>query len=195
MKKILGIQVLISSVLFLAASGTLHADWIMGPPVPGSVEGNGTSFQITDSDYKNFSLTSSAAVDLYMLSTSGVIEILLDSRNEPLPVEIIISGLESHENYYLYEDGYENGQIITTDGAGGYARTVDTSEPHRIVIKQNPSTYFLSDRTWVDGAGITHNPGWSDGNGLDITYIDGVQNGIATWDETTRTATLVQDVG
>lgn len=167
---------------------------LFGPAMPGSVEGSGTHFEVTDSDYLNVTLSSSAPLDLYMASNGGVIEILTDSEDTPAAANLILSGLEPLKTYYRYLDGYDNLEVVTSDSSGSFALTIDLSIPHRLVFKENPSTLFLSDVEWTDDAGVVHNAGWSDSDGQDVTYIEGVQPGVATWDPATRTAVLVQDL-
>ena len=187
---------IIVHVILLCAALPLSAAVaaLFGPAVPGSVEGSGTQFDVTDSDYLNVTLSSSTSIDLYMVSTGGIIEILTDSMEGPATVDLILSGLEPLKTYYRYMDGYDNLEVVTSDSSGSLTLTIDLSSPHRLVFKENRSTLFLSDVEWTDSNGIVHNAGWSNSDGQDVTYIEGVQPGVASWDPATRTAVLVQDL-
>jgi len=185
---------LIALAVFLIAAFPLSAAGLFGPTAPGSVEGSGTLFEVTDSDYLNVKLSSAAPIGLYMISHGGAIEILTESEDTPTTVNLILSGLEPLKTYYRYLDGYDNLEMVTSDSSGSYALTMDLSTPHRLVFKEEPSTLFLSDVEWTDSDGIVHNAGWSNSDGLDVTYIEGVQPGVATWDPTIRTASLVDNL-
>lgn len=181
-------------VVGLAVPGPSWAGGMLGPAIPGSVEGRGMVFQVTDSAYRNVTLSSTAAIDLYMVSASGCVEVLIGKKDEAAEASITIAGLEPAKSYFSYLDGLENKQIIAADASGSISLTLDLSEAHRVLVKESPSTYFLSDAPWTDSSGVLHQAGWSDAAGQDLTFIEGVQGGIGTWDPTTRTALLVQDV-
>ena len=86
-------HIIVLSILLCTALPLSAAAGLFGPAMPGSVEGSGTHFEVTDSDYLNVTLSSSATLDLYMVSNGGVIEILTDSEDTPAVANLIISGL------------------------------------------------------------------------------------------------------
>lgn len=188
------VSLIATAALVLAAPGASWADGRLGPVVPGSVGGNGTVFHVADSNYRDVVLSSSTAVDLYMVSASGCIEVIVGKKDEPLTARLVLSGLEPGKSYYRYLDGYANKEIVAADASGSIDLTVELSAPHRLLVKETASTYFLSDAPWTDSSGVIHPAGWSDASGQDVTFIDGSQAGIGTWDPATRTASLVQDV-
>ncbi len=140
--------------------------------LPGIIEGTGTHFAITDSEYLNVVLQSSAEIDLIMESVPEMVTLDISSAAGAASAEIILSGFNPLTTYYMYEDDYHNLTILVTDESGNYTYTQDLSAHHRVFIQPRKSTKFISD----------------DATGGDCTQI-------GTWVLSTKTCTLTTDVG
>ena len=139
------------------------------PYMPGTVEGTGTYFEVTDSNYLNITLESSEPVNLRLESVPEMIVMDVNATNEAASTQITLTGFTPSTTYYKYEDDYHNGAAFTTDGSGSYTYTQDLSAPHLVFIQPGASTIFLSDSGWSDPT-------------------------VGTWDPGTKTGTLTQDV-
>jgi parallel beta-helix repeat protein len=133
--------------------------------IAGRIEGSGTRFELTDSDYLNVSLKSREPVNLTLESVPEMIVIDLEASEETASTELTLSGFSPSTTYYKYEDNYHNAYAFITDADGGYAYLQDITKPHLVFIKPRPSTKFL--------------PG---------------DTSIGTWDSVSRTYTLTTPV-
>lgn len=140
----------------------------------GRIEGTGTYFEITDSEYLNITLQSSEPVNLTLESVPEMIEMDIEAAEGATSSEITLTGFLPSTTYYKYEDDYHNSLALTTDDNGSYTYVQDLSEPHLVFIQTQPGTIFLSAS------------GWDDGYGSDP--------GVGTWDQLTQTGTLIIDV-
>ncbi|MHC4745107.1 MAG: hypothetical protein ACYS8Z_24590, partial [Planctomycetota bacterium] len=109
---------------------------------PGTVEGTGTSFEITDSNYLNITLESSELLNLMMESVPRMIVIHIDAAEEATSTEITLGGFEPETTYYKYEDSHQNEVNFNTDEDGSYSFTQDLTEPHLVFIQPQPSTRY-----------------------------------------------------
>lgn len=139
--------------------------------MPGRIESTGTHFEVTNSDYLNISLDSSAEVKLRLESVPQMVTMFIESASGALSTQITLSGFAPETTYHKYEDNYHNHEPFTTDVNGTYTFTQDLSLPHVIFIKPRPSTKFIAD----------------DATGKDCTSI-------GLWDLTTKTCTLTTDL-
>ena len=137
--------------------------------IPGTVEGTGTYFEVTDSEYFNVTLVSSEPVQLTLESMPEMVTMHIEAADGATSTHITLGGLESTTTYYKYTDNYRNLEELRTDDSGTCVYTQDLSEPHLVFIQPTASTIFLTRH------------GWS-------------TPGIGTWDESTLTATLITDV-
>lgn len=126
----------------------------------GVVEGVGTSFEVTDSQYVNIRLDSTEAIYLRLASIPNTFTLSLgpvapefDETTEypeevPAPATttiITLSNLPPLTTFFLYEDSYEAGpHEFTTDSQGGYTFTQDITEAHLIFIQPKRSTKFIN---------------------------------------------------
>ena len=139
---------------------------------PGVTGGEGTHFQITDSDYLDISLDSTETVKLRLSSVPSVITMMLEpSSSAATSTQITITGLVPDTPYYKYEDSLHNLSVITSDENGTYSYAQDLSRHHRIFIQPRKSTKFIS---------------------ADATGGDCASMGV--WDPATLTCTLTTDV-
>ena len=139
--------------------------------MPGTIEGEGTYFEITDSDYLNITLESTEPINLLLESMSGIIIMDIKSVSDAASTQITISGLMPLTTYYKYEDNIGDPVEFMTDENGNYVYTQDLSEIHLVFIQTCSSTNFIRD----------------DATGGDCTSI-------GNWDPITKTCTLITDV-
>lgn len=137
--------------------------------MPGTIDGTGTHFELSDSPYLNITLDSSQPIKLTLESISEMVLIHLESATDAISTDINLGGFLPGTTYHKYDDDYTNHTPFTTDSSGSYAFTQDLTQPHFIFIQTRESTIFLTDY------------GWSN-------------TGIGTWDPITRTGTLTIDV-
>ena len=149
--------------LFLFLPDFAFADTI----IPGTIEGEGSFFKITDSEYLNISLGSSEPVKVRIESIPNIIMLSLESVPPVKSSEIILSGLSPLTTYYKYQDDFHNLEIFVSDENGNYTYSQDLTEPHFIFIQTQKSTKFIKD----------------DSTGGDCTSI-------GDWDINSKTCTL-----
>jgi parallel beta-helix repeat protein len=139
------------------------------PTMPGRLEGTGTHFALTDSQYLNITLDSSEPIKLVLESVPEMVTMHIESASGATSTQITLSGFAPETTYYKYEDDYHNLLAFTTDEVGSYTYTQDLSQTHLIFIQPRASTIYLSNSGW--------NP-----------------SSVGTWDSVTKTGTLTQDV-
>ncbi|MFC1738697.1 nitrous oxide reductase family maturation protein NosD [Planctomycetota bacterium] len=136
------------------------------PQMPGTIEGTGTYFEVTDSDYLNVTFESTESVHLFLESVPQMVVMDINAVVEgTTSTQITLGGFEPSTTYYKYEDDYHNEVAFTTDDDGSYSYTQDLSEPHLIFIQPQPGTIFIPTDT-----------------------------SVGTWDPTNRIYTLTKDV-
>ncbi|MHC4501103.1 MAG: right-handed parallel beta-helix repeat-containing protein, partial [Planctomycetota bacterium] len=141
----------------------------MAPEIPGRVEGTGTYFEVTDSNYLGITFESIEPVHLTLESAPQMVVMEIEAANDVNSTQITLGGFEPNATYYKYEDNYHNEVALTTDPNGSHAYLQDLCKPHIIFIQPSRSTIFLSDSGWSDPT-------------------------VGDWDPDTKTATLTQDV-
>jgi len=137
--------------------------------IPGSVEGIGTHFELTDSEYLNIVVDSTESINLALESMPEMVTLNVESNSEAPSTILTLNGFLPSTTYYKYEDDYHNLVEFTTDGNGVYVYTQDLSELHVVFIQPRTSTIYLSDSGWSDPI-------------------------VGTWDPVTKTGTLTQDL-
>lgn len=168
MKKI--IAVLTFTVLML---GTLdgakaqQAGYMDRLLFPGIIEGTGTHFEVTNSDYLNISLESTSPIKLLMESIPETISMNFDTDSAIESTTITLSGFLPYTTYHKYQDSYSSHESFSTDGNGKYSYMQDLSQSHLVFIQPRPSTNFISD----DETG-------------------GACTSFGSWDGTTKTCTI-----
>jgi len=145
----------------------------IGPDMPGTVQGEGTVFEITDSDYLNITITSTVAVSLWALSELTILKIDIAPSAQPCSTLLSVSGFEPGRVYYTYLDGLAEKVPATADATGTLSFSIDLTDMHMVTIMPEPSTIVL--RTW------SYDPG-------------GDCDKVGLWDNDTLTCTLTQDV-
>ena len=90
------------------------AGWSQVEDYPGQVEGTGTYLEITDSDYRNVALTTSAAINIWMASVSQNVTIATGVLDPAQSVTMRITGFSPDTVYYLYIDGLTGYTAMTS---------------------------------------------------------------------------------
>jgi len=140
--------------------------------MPGRLEGTGTHFELTDSEYLNVTVDSSEPIKLVLESVPQMVTMHIESASGAASTQITLGGFLPWTTYYKYEDDYHNLESFTTDGDGSYTYTHDLSKPHLVFIQSMlSSTKFIRD----------------DATGGDCTSI-------GTWNSGTKTCTLTMDL-
>jgi hypothetical protein len=169
------IKNLFSLAVFLAVFSTFPTPTnaqIIEPPFPGTTEGTGTYFEITDSEYLNIVLNSSENIKLRIESFPEMVTMIIEPVSSSVSsTQITLSGFEPSTTYYKYQDDYHNLTEFTANENGIYAYSQDLSKPHLVFIQPGKSTKFIKD----------------DATGGDCSSI-----GI--WDSATKTCTLTTDL-
>jgi len=105
----------------------------------GYVEGNGTYFEITNSNYLNITFTSSENIDITLKSKPYTVDYQIQSNCEANSTNITISGFESYKTYYLYQDGILFDTFILDDNES-YSYTQDLNNRHHVYTQEGVST-------------------------------------------------------
>jgi len=115
------IRVLFSLFLaiFFIATANTNSALASDHQMPGTIEGTGMNFEITDSDYLNITLDSTESIKAMVRSIPEMIMINIESDPDIIPAptttQIIIGGLLANTTYYQYEDDLHNLTEFTTD--------------------------------------------------------------------------------
>ena len=120
-----------------------------GPQTAGRIEGSGTHFELTDSDYLDMTLNSSSPVYLMLESVPEMVVMNLEASGPATSTKITLGGFLSSTTYYKYEDNFHNAATFTTDTDGSYAYIQDLSKGHLVFIKPRPSTKFIPGDTSI----------------------------------------------
>jgi parallel beta-helix repeat protein len=120
-----------------------------GPQKTGRIEGTGTHFELTDSDYLDITLKSKESVHLMIESVPEMVVMNLEASGPATSTKITLSGFLSSTTYYKYEDNFHNAATFTTDTDGSYAYIQDLAKPHLVFIKPRPSTKFIPGDTSI----------------------------------------------
>jgi parallel beta-helix repeat protein len=159
---------LVAAILFFIL---INASTALAGALPGMVEGTGTFFEVTDSPYQNISVESSESIKAMVQSIAKTVFVNIEPVSQASSTSITVNGLSPVTIYYRYEDSLQNLTEFTTDEFGSYTYSQDISETHLVIIKTEPSTWFIRD---------------------DITGGDCYL--IGTWDWGNKTCTVTTDV-
>ena len=183
-KTLFAVSVLLALIIALAITSVASADDPPPPPTEepadlpapsdpsrGLVDGTGTHFEVTDSDYLNVTLDSTESVSLTLHSSPDQIIVAIRPVSEALSTQVTVGGLPPSTTFYKYEDDAGEPTTFTTDASGNYVFAQDLTAEHLVRIQPNTSTWFLAD----------------DATGGDCTSI-------GTWNASTKTCTLTTDV-
>jgi parallel beta-helix repeat protein len=119
------------------------------PQMPGRIEGTGTYFEVSDSNYLNITFQSSEPVHLMLESVPEMIVMHIEAAEGATSIQITLSGFLPSTTYYKYEDDYHNLITLTTDPNGSYSYTQDLTEPHLVFIQPHASTKFIPSDTSI----------------------------------------------
>jgi len=144
---------------------------------PGTVEGYGHKFEITDSDYLNLVTESSEEIYLTMESIREMVVLRVRGKEEIESTQLSIYGFEPETTYHKYTDDYHNHQEIVSSSERiiSFQVDLDPGKTRLIFIQPRPSTkYIKDDATGGDCAGGT--------------------GPIGTWNLALKTCTLTKDL-
>jgi parallel beta-helix repeat protein len=148
-----------------------NASPIPGESLPGILQGEGTSFTVTDSEYLNVNVTSTVPIELRIESVPNMVALHVRPTDVAPSTSLTIEGLLPSTTYYLKTDTAQESTPITTDASGAYTLAVGLDDFHYVFILPQPSTYLILD------------------------YPGGYHcQQIGTWDAATLTCTLNQDL-
>ncbi|CAB1057948.1 hypothetical protein D1BOALGB6SA_2704 [Olavius sp. associated proteobacterium Delta 1] len=161
--------------------------------MPGRVAGSGTYFAITNSEYLNLTLASTADIDLTLESVPHVVTMVIESVTDAASTQITLGGLLPSTTYYKYEDDFHNLAVFTTDAAGTHVYIQDLTSRHIVFIQPTASTYFICDDADADDTDNCVTDG-GDCEGVQDSNGAWEKTPIGTWDNETKTCTLTTDV-
>ena len=132
---------------------------------PGFIIGEGSYFEITDSDYLNINLKTNEPIKAMMESAPEMVVICLETAGDTTFVTAEFGGFLPETTYYLYMGEHKSGNPILTDINGFFTIELDLSQPQTFLIQPHPGTKFIPSNS-----------------------------SVGVWNETSRTYTLTQDV-
>ncbi|MCW1310130.1 MAG: NosD domain-containing protein, partial [Candidatus Nanoarchaeia archaeon] len=144
--------------------------------IPGVVKGEGTHFEIKDSEYLNIILDSEKEISLILESMPKMVSLSINSSTDATSTILVISGLENNKTYYKYEDSYRNGIEISVGENGQYSWQQDLTKSHHLWFQEKKGTIF-----------IPFNP-------ENPTDPKSCVPPYGIWDEGTRTCVLTQNL-
>src|SRR3989344_2782811 len=143
-KKTAVITSMIAVFLFWVPLNNVHGDEFQ---YVGTTKGEGTHFEITNSDYLNITLKSSEYIKVRMESVPNMVTMMLKpvASSVATRTTLTLSGFLPLTTYYLYKDSYQNLTEFTTDEYGSYSYPQDITIPHIVFLQPQKSTKFLRD--------------------------------------------------
>lgn len=141
------------------------------PHIAGVIEGTGTHFEVTDSEYLNIVLDSTEEITAKIESMPEMIILEIKSTEKELSANFTLSGFPADMTFHKYENDYHNHAPVITDDKGAFSFEVDLGRTDLIFIQPRKSTKFIKDNA----------------TGGDCA-------GIGSWDAAEKTCTLSQDV-
>jgi len=107
----------------------------------------GTYFELSNSKYLNLTITSTATVHVSLSAPPETIYYFIESADGSDSTTLTLSNLQPSVTYYMYEDGYVNQIVFTTNGDGSYTYEQDLSKSHQVFIQTSSSTTFIYENT------------------------------------------------
>ena len=147
------------------------------PPEKKDPKLHGGHFAISDVNINgidsNILIESTNIITTYISANPNFIELIIEPSSIYSTSTITISGLQPSTTYYLYKNSYANGISFTTSYSESFEFVQDISTPTHIWIQTQPSTIFIND---------------------DSTGGDCEAQSVGTWDASTKTCTLTQNI-
>lgn len=112
--------------------------------MPGSTEGTGIHFTITNSEYLNVSLQSTEEITITLESIPKTIDLLVRPSNLINSAVLTISNLEPNKTYYKFQDSYKNKAVFISDSQGSYSWVQDLTQFHHVWFQETSGTVSLS---------------------------------------------------
>lgn len=142
--------IIVAIFLLYATPHSLAEELETAPHLPGTIDGSGKHFEITDSEYLNVSLESSENITARIESAPEMIVLNIKASNESNSSQFILSGLLANTTYHKYQDGYHNHVVLIADNDGVVSFEQDTSQDHTIFIQPRKSTKSIHDANGGD---------------------------------------------
>ena len=139
--------------------------------IPGTTEGTGTYFEVTDSEYLNITLESSEEIAAKIESAPEMVILNIGAAETTASSVLTFAGFSPNTTYHRYTDNYHNHESVTTDENGLFSFAQDIGSRHVIFIQPRKSTKFIKDNA----------------TGGDCTSI-------GSWDASSKTCVLNKEV-
>lgn len=141
---VLALASLLAFTVYPALPTAVRAEGDATPAMhlPGTVEGDGTNFVVTDSEYLNVTLTSDATIHLFLESIPSAVSFYVFSTAVPATY-IAMTGFVPSKTYYRYQDGLLQEEFIA-DSNGQYAYLQDVSSARHVFILEKKSTVYIN---------------------------------------------------
>ena len=143
-----------------------ETEFPLGLQISGRIEGTGTYFEIKNSEYLNITLKSTEEIKVALESIPRMISLNIEASSTTNSTILTLEGLEPNKAYYKYQDSYKNEIVFSADENGSYSWTQELSQSHHIWFQETKGTVFLPTDCSIYG----------------------------TWDVTSSTCTLTQDL-
>jgi len=113
------------------------------PSMPGRIEGTGTYFEITNSEYLNVSLQSTEEITVLLESIPKTISLNIEASTSSNFTNLTIGNLEPNTTYSKFEDSYKNEAVFVSNGQGSYSWTQDLTRFHHLRIEEEKGTIII----------------------------------------------------
>ena len=114
--------------------------------LPLITEGEGMHFEAGDGSAPPVTLDSTEVIDVRLVSALETTTLRLNSSSASSTI-LTIGGLSPERRYFLYEGGYHDKRIFTTDIEGRFSFTQDLANAQFLIIQPRESTFFIRDDT------------------------------------------------
>ena len=157
----------------------------------GKISGEGTFFEITDSEYLNVTLTSVEPIKVFLESVPEIIGLSIEAGNGVGVTELTLTGLEPNKSYYKYQDSYKNEAVFVSNELGNYTWEQDIAVPHHIWLQEVP----VVEAPRMLSRSLSFASVESEEPALPVTVFFPEQCAeYGAWDEATLTCVLNQDI-
>lgn len=141
--KLSKITVVSSAIFFIAPIMVFAQGLPLESLMPGSTQGTGTYFEITDSEYLNIFLQGTEEITVSLESIPKTISLIIKASTSTNSTTLIIGGLKSNKTYYKFEDSYKNETEFIADGNGSHAFIQDLTRLHNVWFQETGGIVFL----------------------------------------------------
>lgn len=149
------LTVAVLAVVFMPSALAQDEPMVEEPPLdeplhmPGTIEGTGTYFEVTDSEYLDIAMASSQPVHVRLESVPQMVVMHIEAAEGASSTLITLTGLAPATTYYKYQDDYHNEGAFTTDAGGNYSFSQDLTTPHLVFIQPQAGTKYIPSDTSI----------------------------------------------